>query len=79
VSRFQESAPTPSTNVGKNDYVDEDTVLQNFKNNYQDPEMRTRKPPTKSTAQQDEKKGPKMGGSKNDRRAMEDKAAGKKT
>jgi hypothetical protein len=59
--------------------VDEDTVLENFKSNYQDPEYRTiRKPAATSGTKQDEKKGPKLGGSKNARRHKEENAAGKK-
>jgi hypothetical protein len=60
--------------------VDEDRVVEDFKTKYQDSESRVmRKPPATSAGKQDEKKGPKMGGSKNVRRMMEENAAGKKT
>jgi hypothetical protein len=49
-------------------------VLENFKSNYQDPERRNvRKPPAKG--KEDQAKGPKMGGSKNARRAVAEEQA----
>jgi hypothetical protein len=72
------AAKDGNVEAGAGEYIDEDRVLENFKSNYQDPERRSiRKPAAKG--KEDQAKGPKMGGSKNARRALaEEQARAKK-
>ncbi|KIW05626.1 uncharacterized protein PV09_03497 [Verruconis gallopava] len=77
LSRFQDFMSSTTSTAANNEYVDEEAVLQNFKSNYQDPVRRESRRAGHST-KSDQPRGPKLGGSKNARRAMEEHAAGKK-